>query len=399
MTNKISFKNYKIFKNLESLEIKPITIIFGKNNSGKSAILKLPTLIENALKNTSKEVFDIADSNFGINGELRDLVYGRGTKVVEFTLENSLTRSQLQVEFYVDSTSKDQQSKIEHWQLDLADSSKIDIQLDENNIYLEHSNTVQNIIFNGINLSGLGIPTYLDKKMEDFCFNVDYIGPIRMIPARDIRINKSQHSRSGIFGENTYTTLIQSSLSSEKEVLSKVSRWYESNFEGWSIEIDKAREPIYHINIVNQEIKTNILDAGLGITQALPIVIRAMTKCTENTLIVIEEPETHLHPVAHGNLAELISDSIKEDSLKSYLIETHSLNFILRLRRLVAEKKIDKEMINMYYVDFEKEKSTSVLKKILVNEDGSVDSWPEKVFSEALDESIAIRNAQLKNLR
>ena len=46
MIDNISFKNYKIFKNEQDLEIKPITVIFGKNNTGKSAVLKLPIFIE-----------------------------------------------------------------------------------------------------------------------------------------------------------------------------------------------------------------------------------------------------------------------------------------------------------------------------------------------------------------
>lgn len=58
----------------------------------------------------------------------------------------------------------------------------------------------------------------------------------------------------------------------------------------------------------------------------------------EPTLIVVEEPETHLHPAAHGDLAERFVDSFIEDSNKRYLIETHSQNFVLRLRRLIAEK-------------------------------------------------------------
>ncbi len=45
MITKIKFKNYKLFKQTQTLEIKPITILIGKNSSGKTAVLKLPTLI------------------------------------------------------------------------------------------------------------------------------------------------------------------------------------------------------------------------------------------------------------------------------------------------------------------------------------------------------------------
>ncbi|MBK9565149.1 MAG: hypothetical protein IPO37_08205 [Saprospiraceae bacterium] len=66
--------------------------------------------------------------------------------------------------------------------------------------------------------------------------------------------------------------------------------------------------------------------------------------------MVVEEPETHLHPAAHGDLAERFVDSFIEDSNKRYLIETHSQNFVLRLRRLIAEKKIKPFDIALYYI-------------------------------------------------
>lgn len=44
MANRYSFKNYKIFKDEQTLGLRPITIVFGKNNSGKSALLKFPLM-------------------------------------------------------------------------------------------------------------------------------------------------------------------------------------------------------------------------------------------------------------------------------------------------------------------------------------------------------------------
>ena len=51
MLDIIRFKNYRIFRTEQELQLCPITIVFGKNNSGKSAVLKLPILIENILAN------------------------------------------------------------------------------------------------------------------------------------------------------------------------------------------------------------------------------------------------------------------------------------------------------------------------------------------------------------
>ena len=66
----------------------------------------------------------------------------------------------------------------------------------------------------------------------------------------------------------------------------------------------------------------------MGISQSLPLIIRAFRPSSEESLIIIEEPESHLHPYAHSQLAQLFAESIKEDTNKRYLIETHSQNFI-----------------------------------------------------------------------
>lgn len=393
MIDNIAFKNYRIFKDEQSLEIKPITIIFGKNNTGKSAILKLPILIENSLSNKTNEVFELKSQDIELGAEMRDVIYGKASRAMEFTINDTINNYKLYVRFFVDSTAKEQQSKIEKWCLCFQDSF-FEIML-ENDSYIEKNNTFSNISFVGIKPIGENIPNSINQIFEYIYFDIDYIGSIRANPARDIRIFPIMSAKSGINGENTYQKLISSALTIDKELITNVSAWYSSNFDEWTINIDKTREPIYHIEIENNNIKTNIRDAGVGIIQSLPIVIRAMEKCNKRTLIIIEEPETHLHPAAHANLGELIFDSVQKDPLKKYIIETHSLNFIMRLRRLVAEGKLKKNDISLYYVDFAKEETASKLKKIEIKEDGSVDYWPQGVFNEALEEAIAIRNIQL----
>lgn len=101
MIDYIRFKNYRIFRTEQELRLRPITIIFGKNNTGKSAILKLPILIENILENNGKEV--VSDS-FGrgpfLFTELRDIVYGKATKAIELGISNESLSASLDLSFF-----------------------------------------------------------------------------------------------------------------------------------------------------------------------------------------------------------------------------------------------------------------------------------------------------------
>jgi len=114
----------------------------------------------------------------------------------------------------------------------------------------------------GIRPIGDGIPNSINQLFESIDFNIDYIGSIRDSPPRDIRTSSVMSTKSGRKGENTYQKLINNALCSDKYLINDVSNWYFSNFDKWSINIDKTREPIYHIEIQNNDIKTNILPVG-----------------------------------------------------------------------------------------------------------------------------------------
>jgi predicted ATPase len=125
----------------------------------------------------------------------------------------------------------------------------------------------------------------------------------------------------------------------------------------------------------------------------LPIVTHALRQ-SENTLHIIEQPELHLHPAAHGDIAELIAESVTATEYSKFVIETHSENFILRLRRLIAEKKLPAENVVIYWVDYQEEAEASQLQKIEISPNGEVSFWPKGIFSEDYEEIKAIGKAQ-----
>ncbi|WP_237275866.1 DUF3696 domain-containing protein [Tenacibaculum ovolyticum] len=406
MIDKIKFKNYKVFKKEQELEIKPITIVIGKNNTGKSAILKLPTLIEGALKSEEiGQVFNLENKGVKISNEYKDLVYGKQFKAIKLKLfQKNITNEDndnLNTEIFIDSET--QEPVIDTWSI----NNNYNLVHIENDNYSELIRKKKlKVIFKGI------LPNKI--KSEDiqgfkenlpiplFNLNTDFIGGIRQKAKKNYEINKIKFDYSNFDGKYLYDFLIEDSQTTDKKYLNLVSNWLRDKFEGWelNINIDGYKKDVPAIiELVKDNLKINLSQTGMGISQILPLIIRAYRPCKENTLIIIEEPESHLHPYAHAQLAQLFVDSVKSDKLKSYLIETHSLNFVLRVRRLVAEGKLKKEDIIIYYVDFDEELNESNLKTINVDDGGGVEWWPEGVFGETTNESRAIYNAQLNDLK
>jgi predicted ATPase len=375
MINKISFKNYKSFKELQELELKPITVLIGKNSSGKSAVAKLPTLIENSLKGQFSDPLLLINNNVELGAEFKDLIFGR-TRIgsLEIILEDEQERLEVII---ASGTGSRDLPKIFSWKLKTQAG-----EFEENE--------------NG-NFMGFLCKSNDNKKViKSLELKTEYIGPFRIIPERAYsRPNATLQDNVGIKGEFTYHILIQDSLSIEEVLLKKVSNWYEENFDLWGIKVNEEKDPFYQIELTrdNGALNINLKDVGQGMGQALPLVVSSFMKSSDETLIILEQPELHLHPAAHGSLAKLFVDSCK-DNKKRYLIETHSQNFILRLRRLIAEGYLNKEDLIIYSVEFNPINGSSSLKKILVDEFGEVNYWPEDVFNESLDEALAIRKAQ-----
>ncbi len=362
MISTIKFKNYKIFKSWQTLQIKPMTVLIGKNSSGKSAVLKLPTLIQGSLAGDFPEPLRWKNNGIELGGEFKDLIYGR----------NPLG----QLEFNLNSGEDELEVVVSH----LEGIPKLFFWKYNDKEIIEPSEED----FNGF--------IYKQYSLNNLSLTTEYISSLRLGLERYFDKSPQKFNRVGLFGEHVYQILIDDALTTPQNLVKQVSEFYKLNFEGWGLSINKDTPP-YVIDLESDDLRINIKDVGLGIVHALPLVTRACMKAEQKILISIEEPELHLHPAAHGNLAELFIESLT-DTNKNYFIETHSQNFLLRLRALVAEGKLDSEDLAIYYVDYDEERNESNLVSITVNEQGEVDYWPENIFSESLYETIRIRKAQ-----
>ena len=77
MVSEISFRNYKLFKNKQTLQLRPITILIGKNNTGKSTITKLPTLIAGSLNGNFSAPINLENGGVRVGLSYEDLFYNR----------------------------------------------------------------------------------------------------------------------------------------------------------------------------------------------------------------------------------------------------------------------------------------------------------------------------------
>jgi len=150
----------------------------------------------------------------------------------------------------------------------------------------------------------------------------------------------------------------------------------------------------------------NIVDFGSGINQLLPLLLlssgkiksvneyNSETKSHEprylNSLIIVEEPESNLHPNFQSKLADMFTILHKERNL-NFMIETHSEYMVRKFQNLIASGELNHKAIIINY--FWESKGIHKCKQIEFKEDGGLTDTFENGF---FDESFMLEMDLLK---
>lgn len=119
-------------------------------------------------------------------------------------------------------------------------------------------------------------------------------------------------------------------------------------------------------------------NVGFGITHTLPILV-AILSAKPNDILIIENPETHLHPRGQSRLSLLFAKAAENDI--QLFIETHSDHIINGLRVAVKKKLINKDKVYLNYFSKTAQKLSSI-KRIHVQPEGGLEDWPDGFFDE-----------------
>jgi AAA15 family ATPase/GTPase len=393
----VSFENYKAFYEKQTMQLKPITVLIGKNSSGKSSIAKLFTLFENSLMGNIDVPLLLNNNGVELGGEFDNLFFennpGGIPLIFKIVFDNDV---QIEIGLL---------KKVDGYGLDVFqwkykdETQEFELELNDNNGYFDViSEKLYECEFKGF------IPTKFSEKntiknlSDNFQIeqiDVDYIGPFRILPERYFYLTgQIQFRDTGVAGENAYAMLGISKLKKDDELYKNVGKWYKEHFDGWELKVDdRDKKPLIQILLSKNNTDVNIVDVGQGMNQALPLIVRANVTDRPDSMIILEQPELHLHPAAHGDLAELFAKSAKENN-QTFIIETHSENMLLRLRKLIVENDFGftKDDIVIYWLE-EAEFKGQQLMEITIDEDGVLSDWRDGVFDEGLKEILEMQKA------
>lgn len=266
-----------------------------------------------------------------------------------------------------------------------------------------NSDIEDNLTFNGL------LPNVADSEVKTAieAFRAalrapSYLGPSRAEAEHFMRTPNQDVRDLGPRGENALEMLADDRLRRGGQLAASVQRWF-AEAMGQGIEVDVSSEQPRVRVVDSGGFPVSLTDTGAGFPQSLPIVVQHLAYRSgriQAPILIVEQPELHLHPAAHGALADLVVESAIAGETwapATCLTETHSEQFIMRVRRRVAEGKIPPDHVKIrslnHVVSGSDDALPEPLRVISLDADGNPDSWPVGVFEESLDDLTAMRQS------
>lgn len=240
--------------------------------------------------------------------------------------------------------------------------------------------------------------------------SVHYLGPLRAGPsALQQEGQAGRVATLGISGEYAIAVLSQRqneivkcpvalSVTEEMTLLEAVNHWINALGVASSLDIHQRGRMGLELEVKDlQDTGNRDLSAiGVGVSQLLPVIVLCLV-AEPGELILIEQPELHLHPAPQQVLADFFIGVMQ--SGRQVVIETHSEYLIDRLRLRVAEDFSGSltEQVDVYYAS--RRHGETEFEELNIDEYGNFHTWPEGFFDQAGNDSENILQAALRKLK
>lgn len=222
----------------------------------------------------------------------------------------------------------------------------------------------------------------IDLSLKQHFSAVSYLRPLRAIAQRYYR--KQELAVDNIDSEGANLAFFLASLPEFQ--LSKLNVWLNETLD---VEVRLDGEE-GHVMIKLLDLSTgrldNIADMGFGFSQVLPLAVQAWLSSSpyargvgrvsyENSILVWEQPELHLHPAMQRKLARLIAMTVNLKKGIVFIVETHSQSIINEFGDLIISEDFSKDDIQALLFS-QRDKAETVIETSEYDGDGQLTDWP-----------------------
>ena len=414
MITELGINNFKSWKDTGKLQIAPLTGFFGANSSGKTSILQTLLMLKQTVERPRdwEGVIDFGEENSQVNlGSFEDIIYqhkSESTLGISFTwkltetLENGGLEDIDRISFNLNFNEVRNSLITGNFSYRVGEDI-YKVTSDVNgwcSVSIPGSSLEADSLFRcyGVktvysNITKLLYP--LQTQFENLYRSIRYLAPLREYPRHYYTWQGKHTPGVGKNGEEMVTALFSGRIqlrSTEEEVPRWLERLdlidsYRLNPVSYS---DKNYELLVRKYKDGPEVRLS--DVGFGVSQVLPVIVLCYY-VPEGSILILEQPEAHLHPKVQSELADLLIEVVKKRKLQ-IILESHSENLIVRLMRRVAEEQISKNDTAFYFCKMKE--GTSEIKKLDMDDYGNITNWPENFFGDVTGDLIEKTKAEMK---
>lgn len=388
----ITVERYRSFLSPTRFELKPFTLLYGQNNSGKSALLRLlPLLSASVAENASGPLELNTDAAAGAG--FRDLTWN-GERVCHIKLEWSGLSARYTFRFKL--MTEPSPVEIEVLELTVGNKASL-VFVAEGERYLvgPHRELALTPVI-GWTFQGLrpiraegassdssehsAALTALARHLQTLRGPMQYLNARRASIKQEIRARGISPIQLKANGEDAGDVLVNS-----PEILADTARWYRKDRIRRELISSPLYAPVYQLllnPIDNPALRIPLRESGEGMQHVLPILVAVALAERQGAMswCVVEEPESHLHDVAQRALAEELCRVAAIPDGPCIVAETHSRLLLLGVQWAVSQGVIPPENVQIYWLHQTDGKSQC--HPVSVQRDGALKGWPPGVFLE-----------------
>tara|TARA_Y100000310_G_scaffold298898_1_gene333268 strand:+ start:5470 stop:6585 length:1116 start_codon:yes stop_codon:yes gene_type:complete len=369
MLNYIKLSNFKCYLDQE-FKFEPLTVFCGSNSVGKSTAIQ-------AIAIPFQSRFD---RRVSLNGELvslgvREDLHNRN--VLDDELKIELKHSEISHRFvwgYSDLSSDPRAHEIE-----AVDSN--------------------------VQASATIISEYADKGFQ-------FLEAERFGPRNNFKLRQSTAFPNwlGARGEYTWETIFDlvnkqrlrlsdddarnhPNNAGNRSVHANIELWMSEISEGFHVDpnVQEDADVSYSTYSSSSMSLVKPINMGFGLTYSLSVVA-ALMSTKPGGLVIIENPEAHLHPKGQSYLGRLIA--LSAEAGVQVVIETHSDHIINGIRLMVRVKSVEHKKVKIYYISADDEKQVTPIE---INVNGQMTEWPKGFFDQQAIDMEQLMQGRLKD--
>jgi len=456
MLTHLKLNNFKIWRSTGQMQLAPLTLVFGTNSSGKSSLIQSLLLLRQTVKSQDPNL----DLNFGNPDSNDSVVLGQFADVLcrHAAATEAVKAKQIGIEFgwrasdagagggtFTARYTQGSGGSADLAYLRIGNASRgFTAQLGkhgaykllpENARYWSRQSPAfkpqRSFSFSDAAAQELGANAECVLSVGPILLTelarVIYLGPLRRLAQRDYVWNGRTPGSIGDDGGRAVDALIASGVANQDAarrglpepsaaaLFNGTAQWLKAMGLADDLQVRQlGKSSRYELLVVNRfeapnpkaavtgEPATtmlveasNLKDVGVGVSQVLPVIVAALF-AERGSIVLVEEPESHLHPLAQTQLAEMLAAVSRERGVQ-FIVETHSEHLLRRMQTLVSRETVKTEDLRMYFV--EREGREAKLQKLDVDVFGTIRPWPEHFFGDSTGEAREQAKARAERMR